>query len=36
MKSDKNTVVAENPEAEAAAVDAATICGPVVDMVYTI
>lgn len=33
MRSEKNTVLAENPVAEAVAIDPATISGPAVDMV---
>lgn len=36
MKRDKNTVVAENPVVEAAAIDPATISGPAVDIIDVI
>lgn len=35
MRSDKNTELAENPVAEAAAIDPATISGPAVDIVQS-
>lgn len=36
MRSDKKTELAENPVAEAAAIDPATISGPAVDIVRSI